>query len=345
VAIVLVGLGVRRQDRRPGPANQSGGSAAVLLNVAIVFFAILTIVVALSGRVTIGRFSFAGADVPAVVMTVLLLVRFAPWLRARLESSRFSTEEWSAALWIVIGFAGSLGWNFFFHPFLFRVVTPFRATRVPARWAVIALVGIAVWAAIGAAALLARSNDKKKRRLLAVALIGLAIADVASRTEWTHVDAQPAPVYRWLEAAKPRAVIEVPLVAQDIPFLYLLAQTGHGVPLLNGTSGWETPAHERLKLLEEQLQYGDAFLAGIQPAELLIVHEARLTDAQRQALQPLLRRLRLVRRFETDAVYAVWSAAAKPPLWKAAALPPHSKIRIPRAPADSASAPRESLPR
>jgi hypothetical protein len=51
-------------------------------------------------------------------------------------------------LWIAIGFAGSLGLHFVFHEFLFGGVPGFRAIRVPARWAVIAYIGIAILIAL-----------------------------------------------------------------------------------------------------------------------------------------------------------------------------------------------------
>ncbi|MBA3241938.1 MAG: hypothetical protein H0T60_11990, partial [Acidobacteria bacterium] len=41
-------------------------------------------------------------------------------------------------IWLVIGFAGSLGVNFFFHSFLFERVPLFQAVRSPARWAMVA---------------------------------------------------------------------------------------------------------------------------------------------------------------------------------------------------------------
>ncbi len=97
-------------------------------------------------------------DVPAMLTVILLLARFFPRFEKR--------EEHAAALWIVFGFVASLGWNAFLHPFLFRVFTPFHATRTPARWAIIVSMGLAVWAAIGVA---------KRRKLVAVASYRVAI--------------------------------------------------------------------------------------------------------------------------------------------------------------------------
>jgi len=126
-----------------------------------------------------------------------------------------------------------------------------------------------------------------------------------------------APIYSTIHDA--RSMIELPLTGEGIPFLYLLAQTRHRVPLVNGTSGFETPAHRELRELEVAGHYSDVFL---RDAELVVVHEARLSDEQRAALQPLLAKMRLVRRIGNDAVF-----------------------RTPGAPADTASAPRGALPR
>src|SRR5437868_5767786 len=124
----------RRPDKNVWPTRA--------LDVGIIIFTLIAIVVAL--------LPLHGADVPTMLAVVCASVRFAPWLRTRIARSRFTMEESSAALWIVIGVLGSFGEHAFLHSFLFRVVEPFRASRVPARWAMIAYVGLAVWAAIGA---------------------------------------------------------------------------------------------------------------------------------------------------------------------------------------------------
>ncbi len=287
LAIVLMTMGLWKSR------NVTVGSDPTVtfraLDVLILVFLVLTIVIAFAGRVQIGALSFAGADVPAMMTTILLLIRIAPWVRVR--SSEIST----AILWLTIGFLGSLGWNFFLHPFLFRVIAPFRATRTPARWAAIAYVGIAVLVAIGAARL------KKKAWLL----LPLAIVDVAARVQWREVP-RTAPIYASARGAK--SMIELPLTGEGVPFLYLLAQTEHRVPLVNGTSGFETPAHEELRKLEAQRRYTDAF---VKDAELLLVHE------EREEMRPLFAKLQLVRREGSDALF-----------------------RIPAAPADTSSAPR-----
>ena len=279
-----------------------------VLDVLIVAFATLTYFTAIADRITIGRFSFAGADVPAMITVVLLIARNAPRLRAAVRGSRFNAEELSGALWIAVGLVASFGWNLFLHPFLFRVVPAFRATRAPVRWAIIVLVGLAVWAAIGVRELLARRSPAL-RRPIAAALILLAIVEVIPRIRWHHVDATPAPVYRWLRDARPGVVLELPMVAEGIPYRYLLGSAVHRVPLMNGTSGWEPPVAEVLRKKELALQYDPEFLRTVREngGSILIVHEALLTTEQRAALAPMLSGRRPIQRFGSDAVYDLWA--------------------------------------
>lgn len=291
------------------------------LDVAIVLFAVLTYFTLIADRISIGRVTFSGSDVPATILVALLIAR---WVKSRpVTTTPFSTEQRAAALWIAIGVLGSLGWNAFLHPFLFRVITPFRATRTPARWAAIAYVGLAVWAAIGMVMLLERT---KRRRAVATLLLALVIVETAARVQWEHVDPRPAPVYRWLAEARPGVVLELPMMREGAAFRYVLASTTHRAPIINGTSGWETPLHELLRQKEERLEFDDQFLELLEKngAAIVIVHEAQLAPEQKIALQPWLARLTPVRRFGDDAVYA---------------------IRSPRAPAGSASAPPGSPPR
>lgn len=323
----FVGDGVRREERElfPGvlvlfltaslwltrPRNQPLMRAEPTgpprwLDAAIAASMTLTYYSTISDRVSIGRFSASGADVPAMLTVILLIVRFAPQLRARINNSRFTTAELSGALWLGLGVLGSLGWNAFVHPFLFRLITPFRATRTPARWAVIACVGLALLAAAGAADLLQRRGARMRRVVAALLLLG-ALAEAAPRIRWAPIDPAVPAVYRWLAVARPGVVLELPMMNDGAPFRYVLASTNHRVPIINGTSGWETPLHKLLRKKEEALQWDDQFLEAIRSAgcRVVIVHEDRLWEQQRPALAPMLARLKPLKRFGHDAVYAL----------------------------------------
>ena len=74
----------------------------------------------------------------------LAALAYAVALAALFVARRQKPQLALALLWIVIGFLGSLGLHFVFHEFLFGAVPGFRALRVPARWAVIAYLGMAM---------------------------------------------------------------------------------------------------------------------------------------------------------------------------------------------------------
>lgn len=200
------------------------------------------------------------SDVPFTLAVVL--AAYAVEIRPR------EAALWVAAIWTAVGFAGSFGENSFLHSFLFRVVEPFRATRAPARWAIIAYCGLALLAAIGATRL---------RRLRWV-LLALAILETAPRIAWQSIPAEVRPVYRWLAAHKPAAAIELPIGWDANEFGYVLAAATHRVPVMNGVSGFDPPLHRALS----RGNYDDAMLELIREngAELAIVHPAAAARVQ-----------------------------------------------------------------
>jgi hypothetical protein len=243
-----------------------------------------------------------------------LMIRY-PWpaqsrsLREIMSGSRFGYEAVIAFVWIVIGVLGSFGEHGFLHPFLFRTLHVFRATRTPARWAMIAYVGLAVWAAIGASALLRRVRP---RNIVAALLLIAATVEMIPRVEWTFVSPEVAPVHAWLARTRPGVTLELPLHGGGMPVRYVLASAAHRVPIMNGTSAWEPPLHEFLRKKEERLSFDDEFLTAIANAgcTTLIVHGELLRD-ERDAIAVWLRaniergRLQHVAQFGRDDVYTL----------------------------------------
>jgi hypothetical protein len=304
----------RRPAVIPSVARDLGGRGT-LLDVSIVLLLAVAYFGAVADRVELGPIHYTGADVPVMLALILTLVRLALTYPGAVARSRFTPAELSAGIWIVIGVIASLGWNAFLHPFLFRLVTPFRATRTPARWAIIACVGLAVWAAIGVAELLQRRKPAG-RRIITALLMVIATVEVLPDLRWEHVVTEPAAVYRWLQRERPGVVLELPLMGDGVQFRYVLASTIHRVPLINGTSGWETPLHERLRHHEEILRFDDRFLEAIERAgtTVIIVHADALGERE-PAVKEWLRaqlaagRLAFLRRFDHglsgDYVFAV----------------------------------------
>jgi hypothetical protein len=207
-----------------------------------------------------------------------------------------------ALLWIVIGFLGSLGLNFVFHEFLFGAVPGFRAVRVPARWAVIAYIGLAMLIALATAAV-ARRN----RWIALLVPAAFVVTLWAGPIRWYLADPQTPEVYRWLAAQHVRAIAEMPIDTGTSEHNYLLRSTAHHQRMINGTCGFEPPGRNELGALSNETPIPDRFVDALREAgvELLIVHADALGEkspAVREWLRRELDRGRLafVRRFHSS---------------------------------------------
>jgi len=254
-------------------------------------FAIVAAACAIAGCILV---RWHKSDVP-FMLAVIFLIAALPWREHVVHA-----ERWVASIWIAIGFIGSFGERSFLHAFLFRLIEPFRATRTPARWAIIAYCGLAIWMAIGAA----------KLPRLRVALLALSIVEVIPRFTWQHVPARFPPVYAWLAKTRPACAIELPLGWNETEAGYVLASTTHRVPIMNGVSGFDPPLHDTLR----KIPYDDAMLDLVERngATVVIVHPGAAEQVHASRLKELARFP------DGDVVYAI----------------------TPRAPAGTASAPR-----
>ncbi len=159
-----------------------------------------------------------------------LIVAGAAFVLARREWPKLAL----AMLWIAIGFAGSLGMNFEFHRFLFGAVPGFRAIRVPARWSVIAYIGLAILIALTTAAI--------ARRFRWIVPLAFAIALWQAPIRWYMVRPQFPEVYRWL-ATRRGPIAELPM-GTYAEYEYHLFSTSHHLPSVNGSAG--TPVRRKL---------------------------------------------------------------------------------------------------
>lgn len=120
-----------------------------------------------------------------------------------------------------------------FHRFVFG----FQAVRAPARFAVLATLGLALLAAFGATRL-----ERRLGRLVWVLVACVAI-EYAS-VPLTLVARPPAvtPVARWLGAVPgPGAVVYLPLTNDRENTIAMVDALGHGRPIVNGYSGQRPP--------------------------------------------------------------------------------------------------------
>src|ERR1051326_7373223 len=193
-AVATPPLSDREPERRQGRRTPYLLDVAILLAAVLSYFSLVR-----SGELR--PLGFSGSDIPLTLLAVLVIVRFTldGKLRAWLASSRFSLYAWGAMLWIVVGFVGSFGRNNFFGEFLFRRTTVFRSLRALCRFAAISYVGLAVWMAVGAVALLAHVPRPTWRRALAALLVAAAFVDVWPLLTWQYVWFQPSEAQLWLK--------------------------------------------------------------------------------------------------------------------------------------------------
>lgn len=294
-----------------------------ILDIAIVAFAVVSYWGAISPKFILRIaglrvLSVNSSDLP---FTILLLLIFVRLTMRRPEAwrggLRLPVAFWIGVLWIGIGLLGSFGVHGFLHSMLYRRVQAFQALRVPARWASIAYVGLALTAGFGAVALM-----RRKREAVFPLLLALAIFDMRPRVRWEHAIPDVDPVYQWLRDAQYRgAFLELPVEENDVQYLYMLSDTAHHRLTLNGTSGFEPPEHWHLRELSFRSRWDSEFTNYIARlgCSLVIVHDDWLrtqTDKIHDWLSRELAagRLTFIRRFDHrvggDYVFAVRAICA-----------------------------------
>lgn len=244
-----------------------------------------------------------------------------PDLIASLRSGRRDVGVSIGLIWVVVGFFGSLGLRFPFHRILFENVSLFRSIRAPARYAMVADLGLAVLAGIGVlyvARRLRGGEDGARGRLLFAAASVLLFLELRPYPlDPVKGDADPDEVSRYLAKTPMKGgLVQLPSGGDRGNYLYVLRAADHGKPLVNGVSGFVTPIVSRLEEMTRQRPVPDGLLDFLEsiPTSYLSVNESWLSQDERKALHPVLAngiaagRLRYVGRFDgrrrTD-LYAV----------------------------------------
>lgn len=237
------------------------------------------------------------------------------------------------SLWAATGFLMSLGMNSLFYRLVYDHVFLFRSQRIPARAAMLAYVGLAVLAGMGAA----RVSEWAARRKPAVgapavcaALVCLLLFELrAAPLRFVRGAADPDEITLRLKETPMRGgVVELPAGPDGHNHLYMLRAADHARPLVNATSSfvpaqtWEvyelsraTPIRSRLLDLIEELE-----------TSYVVVHGGRIAPERRVDYERFLARaiaigrLRYAGRYgEADDLYAVVRTEPEAP--DAGALP------------------------
>ena len=192
-------------------------------------------------------------------------------VRNLLERSWWKPEEILCLTLILLGFIGSLGVHSFLHPALSDLTSLFAGIRAPARWAVVSYLGMVLIA--GRA--IDRWFEAPRLRLPVQALVlALVLLELWPAPIKYQLLAERRPeVYEWLSTCDSPVIAELPIL-QEREYLYLLGETLHQSPTINGTSGFEPPTHEKLRKMANSEPIPDEFVAALRDLDvsLLILH-------------------------------------------------------------------------
>lgn len=171
-------------------------------------------------------------------------------------------QPWTAGLLVGTAFAfeASRGLDGYVYPLLHRFVSPYGGLRVPARFAVMVLAGIAALAALGVARIERELGHPRWSVVLAVACVGVLLAEYATVVDVRAMPRKPPSVYAWLAQQPPTVIAHMPMPAADaLPgpeadFQYFAQYHHHR--LVNGNSGYYPRTY--LRLLAEVRNFPDA---------------------------------------------------------------------------------------
>jgi hypothetical protein len=326
---------IKPEQQEDGPARASR-RLLVILDAAAIICGILLITISGYGyfKVRVFGFYLFQTHETAWVGTALVLILGGRFLLAYPEvlrrpgqrnmfacllSNRRSDAFWLAVLWAVIGFAGSLGMNFFFHRFLYEHVPLFRSIRVPARWAMICYLGLALLAGLGARQfqeLVSRHWPRIRPALVYVVLaLAVLVEQRSAPLSLIHgaVDADALTVW-FKHTPMAGGIVELPSTTgkMDI-YLYTLRAADHGQSLITAVSGFETPISLEIQSLTQQEVVPEKFIDLLEsiPCSYLVLHNNSMGSAQQLAIEAVLAkairagRIRFIKSYESGDLYAV----------------------------------------
>ncbi|HEV7476007.1 MAG TPA: DUF4214 domain-containing protein [Pyrinomonadaceae bacterium] len=275
-------------------------------------------------------FRYVTSEFHLSVLTVAIIARlcisYPAFLRRGENSNLIETlrsERRGDAFWIglvctVIGFCYSLGWNFFFYRILYDLVPMFKSMRVAVRGAMIAYLGLAILAGLGAKQLAGVIARRKPRLhegpIFAVIAVLLLFELNAAPLQMMHGDVYPDGVTLRLRETPMRGGVVVLPAGEHVNHRHVLRSADHMKPLIVGISGFGSPYETRIEA---------AIAGGAIPADFLdflesvptsyVVVENNLIPPERRldyetflARAVLAGRLRFVNRFDgRDDLYAV----------------------------------------
>ncbi len=232
---------------------------------------------------------------------------------------------------------------------LYDLVPGFQALRAPLRFAGLAMLGLSVLAAFGAASLLLPAlpgrgptrlgHDpgarlaRARQALGVILVVAVALENLVlpgANAALVPTGAQVSPVYRWLRQQAPRVILELPLIMSK-PELGLLNQylsVYHWSSTPDGYSGFIPPRHGQVvyEMRSFPSERSVSLLRGLD-VEYLVIHADRVEgwERMRQSLESYGSDLPLVASFGPDLVYRVAPSPARAVVEARAYLPPQAR--------------------
>lgn len=282
----------------------------------------------LFGQVVLSATGPAGPlSILMIAVFVRCLISYPRVLRRAMGEDRnllasFNSNERSelfghALLWIVIGFAGSFGLNFFFHKFLYDYVPIFRGMRVATRWAMIAYVGLALLAGLGAYRL-AQVVSRRwlsfgKAVVYALVVVGILFELHATPLKMVRGEIYPDTLTLDLKSRRMAGgILELPM-GDPNDHLYMLRAADHLHPLVNGKYSYVPPLQLKIEQLTRTRPIPDELLDIIEsiPVSYVTLHQALLSTEEQVAFKIFLDRavaagrLRFVRSFDDEDINGI----------------------------------------
>jgi hypothetical protein len=235
-----------------------------------------------------------------------------------LRSERRSDAFWLGLVWTIIGFCYSLGWNFFFYRILYDVLPLFRSMRVAMRGSMIAYLGLAILAGLGAKRLAQMFGQNRRHSseagVFAVIALMLLVELNAAPLKLMHGDVYPDGVTLRLKDTPMRGGVVVLPAGEHVNHRHVLRSADHMKPLIVGISGFGSPYEDKIEAAIASGAIPPGFMNFLEevPTSYLVI-ENNLIEPQRRidyetflASAVMAGRLRFINRFDgRDDLYAV----------------------------------------
>lgn len=272
-----------------------------------------------------GRSADIALGTLTIVVLTRLLIAYPRWLsrllngekdlRATISSDKRSEIIQHGLLWLVLGFAGSFGWNFFFYRLLYEHLPGFNSMRVASRWSMIAYVGLGLLAGVGAhqlSLLPAKFGEPFRKAAFAIILVAVLFELNVAPLRLIKGEVEPDELTRFLKTQQMSGgILELPVGESD--YLHMLRAADHGKPIVNGRDSFISPLVFEIEALTTRVRISDRLFDLIEEKKIsyVTVRNSLLKQSQESQLNRWLARglatgrLRFIRSFKNDTLQAL----------------------------------------